>query len=53
MSTLFAYLAGSQSSNDGNGNENENDKKAIDLDQQNNNSARTARFFVHFFAVTA
>ena len=53
MSTLSAYLAGSQSSNDGNGNENENDKKAIDLDQQNNNSARTARFFVHFFAVTA
>ena len=52
---LSAYLAGSQSSHDGNGNgnENENDKKAIDLDQQNNNSARTAHFFVHFFAVTA
>ena len=49
---LSAYLAGSQSSNDGNGNENENDKKAIDLDQQNNNSARTAGFFVHLFAVT-
>lgn len=31
---------------------NENVKRAIDLDQQNNNSARTARFFVHLFAVT-
>ena len=28
-------------------------QKAIGLDQQNNNSARVPRLFVHFFAVTA
>ena len=27
-------------------------KKAIGLDQQNNNFTRTLRFFAHFFAVT-
>ena len=32
---------------------NENVKKAIGLDQPNNNSARVPRFSVHFFAVTA
>ena len=31
----------------------ENGKKAIDLDLQNNNSARASRFFVYFFAVGA
>ena len=31
----------------------ENGKKAIGLDWQNNNFARTSRFFVDFFAVTA
>ena len=36
---------------DGDGNE--NGKKAIGLDWQNNYFARAARFFVHFFAVTA
>ena len=36
-----------------NGDVNENSKKAIGLDQQNNNFARASRFFVHFFAVTA
>ena len=32
---------------------NENGKKAIGLDKQNNNFARTSRLFVHFFAVVA
>ena len=32
---------------------NANGKKAIGLHQQNNDSARTSRFFVHFFAVAA
>ena len=35
--------------NDGN----EKGKKAIGLDWQNNNFARTSRFFVHFSAVVA
>ena len=36
---------------DGDGNE--NGKKAIGLDNQNNNFARAARFFVNFFAIVA
>ena len=32
---------------------NEISKKAVGLDWQINNSARTSRFFVHFLAVTA
>ena len=32
---------------------NENGKKAIGLDQQNNNFARASRLFLHFFAVAA
>ena len=51
VSMLCASLACSQPKDDRNGNENV--KRAIDLDQQNNNSARTAGFFVHLFAVTA
>ena len=39
------------SNDDGDGNE--NGKKAKGLDWQNNNFARVARFFVHFFAVAA
>ena len=35
------------------GDDNENVKKVIGLDWQNNNAARAARFFVHFFSVTA
>ena len=31
----------------------ERQKKAIGLDQQNNNSARDHAFFVHFYAVVA
>ena len=34
------------------GDVNENGKTAIDLDWQNNNSARASRYFLHFFAVT-
>ena len=37
----------------GNGDGNKDGKKAIGLDWQNNNFARAARFFVHFFAVVA
>ena len=44
VSMLCASLACSQPKDDRNGNENV--KRAIDLDQQNNNSARTAGFFV-------
>lgn len=51
VSMLSAILACSQPEDDRHGNENV--KRAIDLDQQNINSARTARFFVHLFAVTA
>ena len=42
---------GSLSNNDGD--VNENGKKAIGLDEQNNNFARASRFFVHFLAVAA
>ena len=35
------------------GDVNENANKAIGLDWQNNNIARTSRFFVHVLAVTA
>ena len=42
-------LIGSWSNDDGD--VNENGKKAIDLDLQNNNSARASRFYVHFYAV--
>ena len=50
VSLLCASLACSQPNDDRNGNENV--KRAIDLDQQNINSARSAGFFVHLFAVT-
>ena len=42
---------GSLSNDDDDGNE--NGKRAIGVDWQNNYFARAARFFVHFFAVTA
>ena len=42
---------GSLSNDDRDGRE--NGKKTIGLDWHNNNFARTLRFFVHFFAVTA
>ena len=42
---------GSSSNDDGDGNE--NGKKAIGLDEQNNNFARASRFFVHFLAIVA
>ena len=35
------------------GDDNENIQKSNQLNKQNNNSARAARFFVHFFTVTA
>ena len=35
------------------GDRNENGKKAISLDQQNNNFGCASRFFVHFVAVIA
>ena len=44
-------LIGSLSNNDGDGIE--DGKKAIGLDQQNDNFARASRFFAHFFAVAA
>ena len=54
--SCFSYremyqLIGSLSNNDGDGHEDW--KKAIGLDQQNDNFARASRFFAHFFAVTA
>ena len=45
-------LIRSLSNNDDNDDVNENGKKTKGLDQQNSNSARALRFFVHFFAVT-
>ena len=45
------YSIGSLSKNDSD--DNENIKIAIGLDWQNNNFARTSRFFVHFYAVVA
>ena len=36
---------------DGDGDGNENGKKAIGLDNENNNFARASRFFVHLIAV--
>ena len=50
-SKILDLSLGSLSNDDGDGNE--NGKKAIGVDWQNNNFARAARFFVHFFAVTA
>ena len=44
-------IVGSLNNDDGDANE--NGKKAMGLDWQNNNSARTSCFFVRFFAVTA
>ena len=44
-------LIGSLSNNDGDGNE--DGKKAVGLDQQNDNFARASRFFAHFSAVAA
>ena len=46
-------LIWSLSNNDDNDDVSENGKKTKGLDQQNSNSARASRFFVHFFAVTA
>ena len=45
------YSTGSLSNH--NSDDNENVKIAIGLDWQNNNFARTSRFFVHFYAVVA
>ena len=44
-------ILGSLRNDDGDGNE--NGKKAIGLEKQNNNFARSSRFFVHFSAVVA
>ena len=44
------YIKGSLRNDDGD--VNENGKKAIGLDWQNNNFARTSRFFVHFCTTT-
>ena len=46
-----AYTLGSLNNDDGDGNGNENGRNAVGLDSQNNNFARSSRFFVHFFAV--
>ena len=46
--TSFIYLVRSR---DDDGDGKKNGKKAIGLDQQNNNLARASGFFVHFFAV--
>ena len=51
MGDASAGAIGSLTNNDSDGNE--NGKKAIGLDWQNDNFARTSRFFVHFFAVAA
>ena len=48
LSKLRQERIGSLNNDDG-----EKGKKAIGLDWQNNNSARTSCFFVHFFTVTA
>ena len=45
------FALGSFSNDDGDGTE--NGKKAVGLDEQNNNFGRAARFFVHFLAVFA
>ena len=50
-SKILDLSLGSLSNDDGDGNE--NGKKAIGVDWHNNYFARAARFFVHFFAVTA
>ena len=47
MTTIGSFI----SNEDGDGNE--NGKKAIGLGWQNNNFARTSRFFGHFLAVFA
>ena len=44
-------IIGSLSIDDGDGDK--NGKKAIGLDQQNNNFARASRFLVHFSAIIA
>ena len=49
--TVSHEILGSVSNDDGDGNE--NGKKNNRFIRQNNNFARTAHFFVHFFAVTA
>ena len=51
VAKYLVTTTGSLSNDDGDGNE--NGKKAISLDQQNNNFARAARFFVHFLAFVA
>ena len=43
---------GSLSNDGGDGNDNGKKELAIGLDQLNNNFARAAHFFVHFFPVT-
>ena len=50
-SKILDLSLGSLSNDDGDGNE--NGKRAIGVDWKNDNFARAARFFVHFFAVTA
>ena len=52
MYELTSSDLGNFSNDDGDGTD-ENGKKAMGLDKQNNNSALTSRFFVHFFTVTA
>ena len=46
-------IPGSLCNDDSDGDGNENGKKAIGLEKQNNNFARSSRFFVHFSAVVA
>ena len=48
---ILKSLIGSLTNDDGD--VNENGKKAKGLHEQNNDSARASRFFVHFFAVAA
>ena len=50
---MWKHSIGIQSLSNDDSDVNENGKKAIGFNQQNNNSARVSRFFVHFFAVIA
>ena len=47
------WALGSLRNDDDDGDGNENAKKAMGLDEQNNNFARVSRFLVHFSAVVA
>ena len=53
IASLIGYYEVSQETWSQLVNDNENVKVAIGLDWQNNNFARTSRFFVHFYAVVA